>query len=75
MRFVVVGTSGAGKSTFASALAKATGYPYIELDQFYWGENWAGVPIPLHWKEKRFGAHSGASLSRSSSRSLRPLAR
>lgn len=31
-RFVVIGTSGAGKSTFAYALAKAMACPYIELD-------------------------------------------
>ncbi|KVV64790.1 toxin [Burkholderia cepacia] len=44
MRFVVVGTSGAGKSTFSSALAKAAGCPYIELDRLYWGPDWTAVP-------------------------------
>ncbi|CAI8691265.1 toxin [Burkholderia cepacia] len=44
MRFVVVGTSGSGKSTFSSALAAAAGCPYIELDQLYWGPDWTAVP-------------------------------
>lgn len=44
MRYIVVGTSGAGKSTFAAALAQACGCPYIELDALYWGPGWAAVP-------------------------------
>jgi adenylate kinase family enzyme len=43
MRFLIIGTSGAGKSTFAQALAKAMASPYIELDQLYWGPNWQPV--------------------------------
>ena len=37
---VVVGTSGAGKSRFASRLARATGARHIELDAFKHGPNW-----------------------------------
>lgn len=44
MRYVIVGTSGAGKSTFAAALAQATVSPHIELDNLYWGPGWAAVP-------------------------------
>lgn len=44
MRYIVIGTSGAGKSTFAQSLAKATDCPYIELDKLYWGDNWTAVP-------------------------------
>ena len=44
MRVVVVGTSGAGKSTFAVELAQATGSPHIELDALYWGPGWTAVP-------------------------------
>jgi adenylate kinase family enzyme len=44
MRFLIVGTSGAGKSTFAQALAKAMDCPYIELDRLYWGPDWQPVP-------------------------------
>ncbi|ADJ64654.1 AAA family ATPase [Herbaspirillum seropedicae] len=43
-RYLVVGTSGAGKSTFAQALAAKLGARYIELDAFYWGESWQAVP-------------------------------
>jgi adenylate kinase family enzyme len=44
MRCLVIGTSGAGKSTFAQALATATDCPYIELDALYWGPDWQAVP-------------------------------
>lgn len=44
MRYLVVGTSGAGKSTFAEKLAAATQCPHIELDSHYWGPNWQAVP-------------------------------
>lgn len=44
LRFLVVGTSGAGKSTFANALAAAAQCPCIELDALYWGPGWTPVP-------------------------------
>jgi adenylate kinase family enzyme len=44
MRYLVVGTSGSGKSTFAGKLAKATQCPHIELDAHYWGPGWQAVP-------------------------------
>ncbi len=44
MRYIVIGTSGAGKSTFAAALAESSKCPYIELDQHYWGADWQAVP-------------------------------
>lgn len=44
MRYVIVGTSGAGKSTFATALARAADCPHIELDALYWGPGWTAVP-------------------------------
>ena len=40
MRILVIGTSGAGKSTFARALSARTGIPFVELDAFHWGANW-----------------------------------
>ncbi len=43
MRFVVVGTAGAGKSTFAKAMATAAGCPHVELDSLYWGPGWAAA--------------------------------
>lgn len=39
-RVVVVGCSGAGKSTFARRLAERTGLPLIHLDQEYWSPGW-----------------------------------
>ncbi len=40
MRFIVVGTSGAGKSTFAKALSEKLQVPRIELDALHWLPNW-----------------------------------
>lgn len=44
MRYLVVGTSGAGKSTFAQELAALTASSYIELDALYWGPDWQALP-------------------------------
>lgn len=46
MRYVVIGTSGAGKSTFARALATRLSVPYIELDALYWGPDWTPHATP-----------------------------
>ena len=46
MRYVVVGTSGVGKSTFGRALARATNSRYIELDELHWSGNWVERPDP-----------------------------
>jgi adenylate kinase family enzyme len=40
MRIAVVGTSGSGKSTFASRLAGMLGVPFIELDLINWRPGW-----------------------------------
>ena len=42
-RVVVIGTSGAGKTTFARELSSILGCPYVELDALYWGANWTEV--------------------------------
>jgi adenylate kinase family enzyme len=39
-RIVVVGSSGAGKTTWARALAAARGCRHIELDELFWGPGW-----------------------------------
>ncbi|MFK7898926.1 MAG: AAA family ATPase [Myxococcota bacterium] len=39
-RVAVVGTSGAGKSTFARRLAERTGSTYVELDSLFWNPGW-----------------------------------
>jgi adenylate kinase family enzyme len=45
MKFVIKGTSGAGKTTVGRALAERLGLPYIELDGLYHGPNWS-EPTP-----------------------------
>ena len=56
-RVVVIGTSCAGKTTFAQALARLLGCPPIELDAFHW--------LP-HWTERpsgEFRAHTAQALA------------
>ncbi|MDZ4818796.1 MAG: toxin [Planctomycetota bacterium] len=43
-RILIVGNSGAGKTTFAKQLSKQREIPYIELDELYWGPNWTPHP-------------------------------
>ncbi len=43
-RVVVVGTSSAGKSTLARALAAQFGHPYVELDALHWAPGWTEKP-------------------------------
>src|SRR5208282_1090204 len=40
VRIVVVGTSGAGKTTLAKAIAARLAIPHIELDALEWGPGW-----------------------------------
>jgi adenylate kinase family enzyme len=40
MRASVIGSSGAGKSTFAARLAATVGVPHVELDAIYHQANW-----------------------------------
>jgi len=39
-RVVVIGSTGAGKSTFGSSLATRLGSPFIELDALHWLPGW-----------------------------------
>ena len=39
-RVRVVGTSGAGKTTFARRLAQVLDVPYVELDEVFWDAGW-----------------------------------
>jgi adenylate kinase family enzyme len=44
MRFVVVGTSGCGKTVFARALAHHLSAEHIELDALFWSADWTPRP-------------------------------
>lgn len=44
VRVVVVGSSCAGKSSFARALAEARGCACVELDELYWAPHWKPKP-------------------------------
>ena len=46
-KVVVVGTSGAGKSSLASAIAAKLGAPYTELDSLRWNPGWEMTPDDL----------------------------
>jgi len=43
-RIAIVGTTGAGKTTLATQLARHLGMPRIELDALHWGPNWTPAP-------------------------------
>lgn len=49
-RVIVIGSGGAGKSTFSKKLGEATGLPVIHLDQLYWRPNWQ-EPSKEEWRE------------------------
>ncbi len=43
-RFVIVGTTGSGKTTLADQIAQTLHLPHIELDALFWGPNWTKPP-------------------------------
>jgi adenylate kinase family enzyme len=43
-RIMVIGSGGAGKSTFARRLSAITGLPLIHLDRHYWRPGWKRTP-------------------------------
>jgi adenylate kinase family enzyme len=45
-RIVVIGSSCAGKSTFARALAQSRGCAHIEMDDLFWSAGWRPKPAP-----------------------------
>ncbi|HEX2203212.1 MAG TPA: DNA topology modulation protein [Longimicrobium sp.] len=43
-RVLVIGSGGAGKSTFAARLAARTGLPLVHLDALFWRPGWVQTP-------------------------------
>lgn len=43
-RVLIIGSNGAGKTTFSYALAEKTGLPLIHLDRLYWRNCWEMTP-------------------------------
>lgn len=43
-RVLIIGSNGAGKSTFSAELAHRTGLPLFHIDRFYWCGNWQVTP-------------------------------
>ena len=50
-KVIVIGSGGAGKSTFSRRLGEATGLPVIHLDAHFWRPNWDPTPKD-EWKAK-----------------------
>lgn len=50
-RWLIVGSGGAGKSTFARKLASALDLPVIHLDREYWGPSWTATPRD-EWRQR-----------------------
>jgi adenylate kinase family enzyme len=59
-RVVIVGTTGAGKSTLAKRVAKISAAQYIELDALYWEPNWTAAPEPTFIARVRLATECGA---------------
>ncbi|MBR5252820.1 MAG: hypothetical protein IKV39_02975, partial [Clostridia bacterium] len=43
-RVLVIGTNGAGKTTFSRKLSEITGLPLVHIDRLYWCGNWETTP-------------------------------
>ena len=49
-RVLVIGSGGAGKSTFSTRLGERTGLPVVHLDSLYWRAGWNETPKE-EWKQ------------------------
>jgi adenylate kinase family enzyme len=47
-RVLIVGSAGAGKTTFATTFARLAGLPIVHLDSEYWRPGWVATP-PDEW--------------------------
>ncbi|MCA1815351.1 MAG: DNA topology modulation protein [Acidobacteria bacterium] len=45
-KILVIGSGGAGKSTFAARLGERLGLPVVHLDRLYWNPGWVKTPEP-----------------------------
>ncbi len=43
-KVIVIGSGGAGKSTFSRRLGKKLGLPVVHLDKLFWRPNWTRTP-------------------------------
>lgn len=43
-KVIVIGSGGAGKSTFSRQLGEKLGLPVVHLDQLFWHPNWTRTP-------------------------------
>lgn len=59
-RVVVIGSGGAGKSTFSRRLGGITGIEVIHLDGLYWRPNWEKTPVD-EWERTVAGLVEGES--------------
>jgi adenylate kinase family enzyme len=58
MRVVVIGISGAGKSTFARSLSRQLSIPHVEMDALYWDAGWTPAS-PAVFAARVAGATAG----------------
>ena len=42
-KIIIIGSPGAGKSTFSFALAEKTGLPLYHIDKLFWKAGWVSV--------------------------------
>lgn len=50
-KILIIGSSGAGKSTFARRLSAATCLPVVHLDRLFWNPGWVETPKD-EWHER-----------------------
>lgn len=57
-RILIIGNTGAGKTTFAKALSEKTGLPLVHLDKIFWHGEWE------HLSREEFDAALGTELEK-----------
>ena len=57
-RVAIVGSGGAGKTTFAVACSALTGLPVVHLDEHYWHPGWIESD-PEEWRDRQVELLSG----------------